>query len=72
VDSPHCGWEIRKAKELRKRLPADLSDIQYVPFTAPHDFDQALARLVRALSKLPAWERLHAGLLEQAHRFNGL
>jgi len=84
VDSPHCGWEVRKAKELHKRLapvlwrpvadnavPEELGQIQRIPFDAPHEFDAALQRLLRALSGAPAWERRHAELLEQGWRWQG-
>jgi TIR domain len=82
VQSPRCGWEVERARELSKRLvpvvamdvpeaetPPELRRLNYVFFNRDRPFGVALRELSRALRTDLAWIREHTRLGELAGRW---
>jgi WD40 repeat protein len=82
VSSDRCGWEVRKAEQLSKRVipvvlldvpeqqtPHGLKRLNYISFTEGNSYSLKLGELARALRVDFEWIREHTRLGEMARRW---
>lgn len=82
VASERCGWEVKKAEALSKRIipvvaidvpesrtPHGLKRLNYIFFSEGHSFARALGELAKALRTDLDWIREHTRLSDMAVRW---